>query len=223
MRSCTALLVAAIAVAPTTGLAGRVVHFTDGRSLPVAAIEPSGALVRLTLAEGGEISIPLERVDRWEVTPDPVSPPPAAPPAPVAASVPWREAAGLYADLIAGAADRHRLDPALLTALAAAESAFDPRAVSPKGACGLLQLMPATAERFGVEDVFDVAQNVDGGARYLSWLLDRFDGRADLALAGYNAGEGAVDRHRGIPPYQETRRYVDRVLRGADRLAALAP
>ena len=107
---------------------------------------------------------------------------------------------------------------ALLTALAEVESSFDPLAVSPKGARGLLQLMPATAERFGVGDPFDVAQNVEGGARYLSWLLDRFGGRADLALAGYNAGEGAVDRHRGVPPYPETRRYVRLVLEGAARL-----
>ena len=97
-------------------------------------------------------------------------------------------------------------------AMAEAESAFDPYAVSHKGACGMLQLIPATAERFGVEDIFDVDQNLDGGARYMRWLLDRFEGRTDLALAAYNAGEEAVDRHGGIPPYRETRNYVSRIL-----------
>ena len=76
-----------------------------------------------------------------------------------------------------------------------------------------------TAERFGVADVFDAAQNVEAGARYLSWLLERYAGRADLALAGYNAGEGAVDRYAGIPPYRETRLYVKRVLAGAAHLS----
>jgi soluble lytic murein transglycosylase-like protein len=77
--------------------------------------------------------------------------------------------------------------------------------------------MPQTVKRFGVKNVFDVAQNVDAGARYLRWLLDRFDGRVDLALAGYNAGEGAVTRHRGIPPFAETEWYVIKVLDRASR------
>jgi soluble lytic murein transglycosylase-like protein len=77
--------------------------------------------------------------------------------------------------------------------------------------------MPATVKRFGVKNVFDVEQNVDAGARYLRWLLDRFEGRVELALAGYNAGEGAVDRHRGIPPYAETEWYVLKVLDRAGR------
>ena len=93
------------------------------------------------------------------------------------------------------------------------ESNFDPYAVSDRGACGILQLIPATAKRFGVGRVFDAGQNIEGGAKYLRFLLDRFDGRLDLALAGYNAGEGSVDRHGGIPPYRETRAYVAGVLR----------
>ena len=80
--------------------------------------------------------------------------------------------------------------------------------------------MPQTAERFGVSNVFDVSENVDGGARYLSWLLDRFDGQTELALAGYNAGEGAVDRYRGVPPYPETKNYIDKVLREAARMGS---
>jgi soluble lytic murein transglycosylase-like protein len=106
----------------------------------------------------------------------------------------------------------------LLTAIAWAESNFDPQAVSYKGAEGLLQLMPATARRFGVADSFDPEQNVEGAAAYLKWLLARFAGDESLALAGYNAGEGAVERHRGIPPFPETERYVGRVLARAETL-----
>lgn len=116
-----------------------------------------------------------------------------------------------YAAEIASAALAHGVDPALVRAIMHAESAFRPDVVSHKGAQGLMQLIPATAERFGVQDAFDPAQNIDGGVRYLAWLLDRFDGDVRLAAAGYNAGEGAVDRYGGVPPYAETERYVERV------------
>ena len=95
-----------------------------------------------------------------------------------------------------------------MKAVILAESAGRQWATSPKGAMGLMQLLPATARRFGVADPFDPAQNVAGGTRYLRWLLDRFGGDVTLALAGYNAGEGAVERHGGVPPYRETRNYV---------------
>jgi len=93
-----------------------------------------------------------------------------------------------------------------------AESDFVPYAVSPKGALGLMQLMPATARRHGVWRVFDPRENVEGGVRYLRFLLDRYAGNVRLALAAYNAGEGAVDRYGGIPPYRETQEYLERVL-----------
>jgi hypothetical protein len=103
------------------------------------------------------------------------------------------------------------LDPHLVLAVIAAESAFDKSAVSPKGAQGLMQLMPKTASRFGVTNAFDPEQNLRGGMTYLAWLIEQFRGDLDLALAGYNAGEGAVEQYRGIPPYQETREYVRRI------------
>src|SRR5262245_13681864 len=109
---------------------------------------------------------------------------------------------------IAAAATRHRLPPALVEAVVDVESAGDPRAVSSKGAMGLMQLMPATAARFGVDDPFDPAQSLEGGCAYLRWLLDRFGGNVALGLAAYNAGEGAVERYAGIPPFDETRAYV---------------
>ena len=110
-------------------------------------------------------------------------------------------------------ADRHRLDPDLVRAVIQVESVYRPEAVSHKGAMGLMQLMPATARDFSVDDPFDPYENVVAGTAYLRSLLDRFDGRVELALAGYNAGPEAVQRHGGIPPYPETRTYVERVLR----------
>jgi len=123
-----------------------------------------------------------------------------------------RPRASAYDDLIRRMASRYSLDPMLIKSVMHAESAFDPNAVSHKGASGLMQLMPATARRYGVRRVFDPRDNVRGGVRYLSYLLDRFDGDLELVLAGYNAGENAVDRQGGIPPYPETRHYVRKVL-----------
>jgi soluble lytic murein transglycosylase-like protein len=110
--------------------------------------------------------------------------------------------------VIAEAAQQHGVDPRLLAAVARRESAFNVKAVSPVGACGLMQLMPATARFLGVTDVFDARQNVGGGARYLRTLLDTFNGDLDLTLAAYNAGPGAVRKYNGIPPFSETRAYV---------------
>ncbi len=108
-------------------------------------------------------------------------------------------------------APQYHLDPNLVLAVVAAESNFDPSARSDKNAQGLMQLIPATAERFDVKDAWDPEQNLRGGMAYLRWLLQRFDGDVWLALAGYNAGEQAVERYKGIPPYPETRDYVDRI------------
>lgn len=119
----------------------------------------------------------------------------------------------VYDGLIARTARQVKIDPLLIKSVMHAESDFDPNAVSSKGALGLMQLMPGTAERYGVSHVFDPHQNVLAGARYLSDLLDHFDGSLKLALAGYNAGENAVTETGGIPPYDETRRYVRKVMR----------
>ena len=108
-------------------------------------------------------------------------------------------------------AERHHVDPALVRAVIETESNWNPRAYSHKGAGGLMQLIPTTAKRYGAYDLFNPQQNIDAGVRHLKTLLLRYNGNLDLALAAYNAGEGAVDRAQGIPPYRETRNYVQKV------------
>jgi soluble lytic murein transglycosylase-like protein len=110
------------------------------------------------------------------------------------------------------AAEQHHLHPALLLAVMKAESSFNPLVVSKAGAVGLMQLVPETAMRHGVQHLYDTNENVAGGARHLRYLLDRFHGNTRLALAAYNAGERKVDRYKQIPPYKETRHYVQKVL-----------
>lgn len=109
-------------------------------------------------------------------------------------------------------APHYGIDPALVMAVIHAESAFNITAVSNKNAQGLMQLIPETAERFGVRDSWDPVQNIKGGTAYLHWLLRHFEGKVDLVLAAYNAGEGAVERYHGIPPYRETQNYVKQIL-----------
>lgn len=104
--------------------------------------------------------------------------------------------------------EREGVDPRFIHAVIWQESKYDVNARSHAGAQGLMQLMPATAKRFGCEDMSDPESNIEAGTKYLGWLLKRFDGNVELALAGYNAGEGAVDKYNGIPPYNETRNYV---------------
>jgi len=115
--------------------------------------------------------------------------------------------------LVRQAGRRHSVDPKLIHAVIRQESNYNPFAVSSKGAFGLMQLMPVTAERFGVKDIFDPAENVDGGVKFLRHLLDRYDGDHSRTLAAYNAGEAAVERYQGIPPYPETEDFVKRVSR----------
>ena len=113
---------------------------------------------------------------------------------------------------IRSAAERYNLPVDLIRSVIRAESNFQPDAVSPAGACGLMQLMPATARELGVEDPFDIEQNIDGGARYLRQMLDMFDGNLQTALSAYNAGPGTVMRYNGDVPYRETRDYVRKVM-----------
>lgn len=141
---------------------------------------------------------------------EPVAPLP--PPAPINAPKP-------IADLVKKLAPGFKVDPQLVLAIIKAESNFDPLAVSPKNAMGLMQLIPDTAARFNVGDPFDAKQNIRGGMAYLRWLLAYFEGDLALVAAAYNAGEGAVERYRGVPPFGETQAYVARVLKAVGALA----
>jgi hypothetical protein len=120
-------------------------------------------------------------------------------------------------DLINSISERHHLDPDLINSVIHAESGFNPRAVSPKGAQGLMQLMPKTSTELGVGNAFDPQANVEGGTRYLRELLERYDFDLIKALAAYNAGPDRVEQYRGVPPYQETRAYVARIVRDFNR------
>ncbi len=128
---------------------------------------------------------------------------------------------GPWAGHIREVASRYGVDPVLVESVIRVESAWNPWAVSRKGAQGLMQLMPRTASALGVRDAFDPRQNIEGGVRHLRYLLARYPSDLSLALAAYNAGERAVDQHGGVPPYPETQQYVQRVMRGP-RLASLA-
>jgi hypothetical protein len=143
------------------------------------------------------------------------APPQSAPgpaPAVVVASLGASPASRSIGMQIRDAAERYGLSEQLVAAVIRVESGFNPRAVSPKGAQGLMQLMPATASQLGVRYAFDIVENIDGGVRHLRGLIERFANNLPLALAAYNAGEKAVQQHGGIPPYPETEQYVARIL-----------
>jgi hypothetical protein len=203
-----------------------LVVLVDGSVMKVDAFEAEGDYARLTYPGGGRITMAIDRVERVvddEWTPPPPEPPPAVEAvaeAVNATAVPLRfeEAQakvpeGPYGPLIFETARRHKVNPQVVAALIRQESAGNPRAVSHKGARGLMQLMPATAQRFGVrkEKLHDPKENIEAGIRYLSWLADQFPDDLSKVLAAYNAGEGAVWRYGGIPPYRETRNYVRRI------------
>jgi len=121
------------------------------------------------------------------------------------------ETEGRYMEIIIEAAERYGVDPALITAVIKAESEFNPRAVSHRGARGLMQLMPATARALGVKNSFNPEHNIHGGTKYMKQLLDQFDGKVKLALAAYNAGSRKVRKYQGVPPYKVTRSYIRKV------------
>ena len=165
--------------------------------------DDGGSLV-LLLRSGGEIVCPRDMV--VEILPDEVPyPEPAS-----GGAADREQADGPFGPLIAAAAARHGVSPRLLQAVIQVESNFEHRARSRKGAMGLMQLMPPTVRQYAVANPYDPAANIEAGARHLRMLLDRFD--LSLALAAYNAGEGAVRRFGGMPPYPETRDYVRRIL-----------
>jgi hypothetical protein len=215
----SALLLASGALLPATAANAEIALMANGAILKIEAYEVQGERIRLTLPSGGEMTIPLLRVER--IVDDEIEPEvPVADPLPTdSIRLAWHHDDPVpevpYGAEIHRAAAAAGLNPAIVAALIRAESAYDHRAVSRKGARGLMQLMPATAERFGVgsHELFDPARNLAAGTAYLARLVERYDGALDLVLAGYNAGEGAVARYQGVPPYRETLGYIARIRR----------
>jgi len=188
-----------------------------------------GTNTRLFLSatdEASFIDVPTAEIDRFEpdlTPPDPpavpevdrsqpgVVPPPATPAA--AAKLQPPQSSMNVSDAVNAASDRYRLDPDFVNSVIRAESGFNPRAVSPKGAQGLMQLMPETASQLGVSNAFDPQSNVEGGTRYLRELLERYNYDMIKALAAYNAGTKRVEQYHGVPPYRETRAYVASIVK----------
>lgn len=217
-----ALLALGVSLAAAAPARAELVVLTDGEVLKVAVYETDGEQALLAFAHGGRLSLPIGRIERVvddEVIPqpEPAAAPAAEVPPPGLVNLAFEESQpipeGPYGSLIYEASKRHALNPQVVAALVRQESAGNPRAMSHKGARGLMQLMPATATRFGVKkhELYTPERNVEAGVRYLRWLADRFPNDLARILAAYNAGEGAVERYGGIPPYRETRDYVRRI------------
>jgi soluble lytic murein transglycosylase-like protein len=170
-----------------------------GVRLHITGYEQTGDQVRLTVT-GGTVDVPATEL----VSIEPEDQFAALPPAPPAVK-------GLYGNLIRAAAEKHGVDQKLITHVIAAESNFNPHATSHKQAIGLMQLLPATAARYSVGNIFDPTENIDAGTHYLKDLLARYSGNVSLALAAYNAGPQTVTRYGGIPPFPETQKYVQKI------------
>src|SRR5437868_2669403 len=184
----------------------------NGFSIRHERRETVGSVTRLYLGpdKAGYVDIATDQIERFEKDLLPAVPvaTPSLAPAPKPQSL---------NEVISTISDRHHLDPDLINSVIHAESGFNPRAVSPKGARGLMQLMPQTASQLGISNSFDPSANVEGGTRYLSELIQRYNFDLIKALAAYNAGPHRVEQYRGVPPYYETRAYVARIVRDFNR------
>jgi soluble lytic murein transglycosylase-like protein len=168
-------------------------------------------------ADAGYVEIPSEQIENFEQRPSPVLLSLATAVRATEADAEGRPGENSLETLIARTASHHAIDPDFVTSVVKAESGFNPAAVSPKGAGGLMQLMPQTAAALGVKDVLDAAANVEGGTRYLRQLLDQYDGDAVKALAAYNAGPRRVKQYGGVPPYRETQAFIARIIADYNR------
>ena len=194
-----------------------IVFLSSGQTISVKSHRLNGDSVVLVLRGGGEVTCDKSLIDR--IVPDEVPHPEPKPEAPVADGV--AQAASSvdpsllqrtpYGEIIATMSQAHGVDPMLVRALIQVESNYRPKARSHKGAMGLMQLMPATAREYNVRNPYDPKANIAAGVKHLKGLIDRM-GDVAMALAAYNAGEGAVKKFKGIPPYRETRNYVTRIL-----------
>jgi hypothetical protein len=220
MRTLAAFALLLLAIPASASIA----VFADGRNTKIEAYEVEEEMIHLTLQGGGKLSLPITRIER--IVDDEIVPVEVVEEVKkiveeqggVFPKRSWRYSErsrplwqSKYNDIIIAAAQKFDVDAALVSAVIKAESDYNPRTRSNKGARGLMQLMPATAKRFGVTNSFDPEENIHAGTRYLRWLLKTFDGNADLAVAAYNAGEGNVWKYDGVPPFRETVNYISRI------------
>jgi hypothetical protein len=195
-----------------------IVFLSSGKTLSVKGHRADGESIVLLLRSGGEVTCDKSLIDKIVEDEVPYEDPAKPEPAPIGTS-------GLastidsslldqtpYGAIIATVSEAHGVDPMLVRALIQVESNYRPRARSNRGAMGLMQLMPSTARQYQVRNPYDPTANISAGVKHLKGLIDRMDGAVELALAAYNAGEGAVKKFKGIPPYRETRNYVSRIL-----------
>lgn len=216
------LLAAAVLVFGAIPASASIALFSDGRNMKIESYAVEEETIHLTIAGGGKLSLPLARIERIVddeiTTPEVVEEVKKIVEEGVFPRRSWKFSEdskplfqSKYNDIIIEAARHFDVDAALVSAVIKAESDYNPKVVSHKGARGLMQLMPATAKRFGVTNSFDPRENIFAGTRYLRWLLKTFDGNADLAVAAYNAGEGNVWKYDGVPPFRETVNYINRI------------
>lgn len=196
-------LITILLLASSTVFAAEIAELRNGFSIRHRTREMHDGLVRLYIDDQKTsfIDVPSEQIESYSSEPDQVAS--AAEAGPVKST----------SQIVGEASEAHGVDSDFIRSVIKQESAGNAHAISPAGARGLMQLMPGTASQLGVNDSFSPEQNVNGGARYLRELLERYNGDAVKALAAYNAGPNAVDRYKGIPPYRETRQYVQRVIR----------
>ena len=205
-----ALLVAIVALFASHLHAAELANLRNGFSLRHDHHEVVGATTRLYMSAdpaGGFVDVPTDQIEDYE---------PAPPDPSDATAAPAKPAADLKA-IVAEISARNKIDADFIASVISAESANNPHAISPKGAQGLMQLMPGTASKLGVKDSFDPEANVDGGVRYLRQLLELYHYDVAKALAAYNAGPQRVDQYKGVPPYRETHAYVARIIRDYNR------
>jgi soluble lytic murein transglycosylase-like protein len=198
-RAGSLVLIAAAALASVPASRADYAVMRSGGRLHITAYKQTGDRMQLTVA-GGTVEVAASDVVSIEPEETFVANPPAAP-----------EVKGPFAGIIRDAAAKHGVDQTLIQRVIAQESNFNPRAVSRKDALGLMQLLPKTAAQYSVANVFDPAQNIEAGTHYLKDLLERYHGNLSLALAAYNAGPEMIQRYGGVPPFLETRSYIQRI------------
>jgi transglycosylase-like protein with SLT domain len=213
------LLVATFALlAIAVPASAEIVFLNSGRTLSIKSHKVDGEFIVLTLRSGSQVTCDKTLIEKIQADEVPYVEPEAAKTEETATDGPVQQVRSLmegspFAEIIASAAEAHGVDPMLVSALIQVESGYRPTARSRKGAMGLMQLMPSTAREYKVRNPFEPKANIEAGIKHLKALIDRFGAtRLELALAAYNAGPGAVDRFKGIPPYRETRNYVARIL-----------